>query len=180
MRLDGVDQLRRCAPPPSRARHHVGAPLDVVPVAPRSGVPASALRARHRVGREDHGDAEALPLFLDEVGELAVIGAPHGLQALVELRLAQSPGECALAVAGRPPDQAMVEPDVRSAAFHDVGVDVRLGAIEVDDIARCARHEDSCPFRHCSFVERVDVEVRIARDGARRCCDRLEEGRGHL
>src|SRR6185503_11339167 len=56
----------------------------------------------------------------------------------------------------------------RGRADDRLGVDVGLGAVQVDDVARHARNDQRGAFVARPFVDLVDEQIGVARDGTRR------------
>ena len=62
----------------------------------------------------------------------------------------------------------MMQSHVRSRALDHLGVDVALGPVDVDHVARRPRNEQGRALVGRLRVERVDVEIRVARDATGR------------
>jgi len=167
--VDDVDDGGGRARASPRARDDVGARAGHVDVA------ATGL-ARHGVGAEQDGEAEAGALAGEQLGERAVVGAIDEVEAPLELGAGQAAGEDRLAVGRQTPDEA-ARVGAPAATFDGLVIDVVLAAVEVHDVTAGAREEERRAVGRSAIEERVDVEVGVARDGAGRR-DREGEGFG--
>ena len=170
--LDRVDEAGSGGRSAPRPRH------DVRACGARSacGAPPDA---RHRVCGEKHGVAEPLAFLREGSGERGMVRAVIEREALVELGKRERAREGAIAVTRGPPNQAVVVTGTGPRSVDDVGIEIAEPAVQVDDVARKATHNQRRARCRRVGVELVDVKVRVAPERAHRRHERREAAWGH-
>lgn len=96
--------------------------------------------ARHGVGTEEYGKAEARDALVEKLTQRRVIGPVVRGQSALEFGWGERPGERSTTLRRDAPDEP-VRRVPALCAFHREGVDVRFCAIQIDDVAAAPRDE---------------------------------------